>query len=158
MHPSFENLAIIDTPSLHASLMDIHHNTSLRSILEDDYISSAFKTHIPSCLSKGVRLWFIVKPFICSFYITHFIFSSMLHFCFNLIQPSTSSLFTYECGHGLDAFGMHLTHCLFGGQQIATHDAIRNACMSLLEKMGTLYGKSRGTPLHQVFDCEPIFT
>jgi hypothetical protein len=126
MHPSFENLAIFDTPSLHASLMDIHHNTSLRSILEDDYISSTFKTHIPFCLSKGVGLWLVVKPFIYSFCITHFIFSSMLHFCFSLIQPSASNLFTYECGHELDASGMHLTHCLFGGQQIATHDAIQN--------------------------------
>jgi len=124
MHPSFENLAITDTPGLHASLMDIHHNTSLRSILKDDYISSAFKTHIPFCLSKVVGLWLVVRPFICSFCIIHFIFSSILHFCFNLIQPSTSNLFTYECGHGLDASSMHLTHCLFGGQQITTHDTI----------------------------------
>jgi hypothetical protein len=36
MHLSFENLAIIGTLGLEASLMDFHHNTSLGSILEDD--------------------------------------------------------------------------------------------------------------------------
>jgi hypothetical protein len=40
MHPSLENLVIIGTPNLQASLMDTHHNTSLRSILEDDFIPS----------------------------------------------------------------------------------------------------------------------
>jgi hypothetical protein len=35
MHPSFENLAIISTLNLHAYLMDIHHNTSIRSMLEE---------------------------------------------------------------------------------------------------------------------------
>jgi len=40
MHPSFESLTIIDAPSLQAFLMDFHHDTSLKSILEDDSISS----------------------------------------------------------------------------------------------------------------------
>jgi hypothetical protein len=33
VHPSFESLAIINAPSLQASLMDIHHDTSLRFTL-----------------------------------------------------------------------------------------------------------------------------
>ncbi len=51
-----------------ASLMDIHHNTSFRYILEDDFISSASKVRIYSCLGKGTRLWLIAKPSIHSFY------------------------------------------------------------------------------------------
>ncbi len=39
MHLCFEGLAITSALGLHASLMDIHHDTSLRSILEDDSIS-----------------------------------------------------------------------------------------------------------------------
>jgi hypothetical protein len=39
-----------------------------------------------------------------------------------------------ECGHGLDAFGMHLTHCLFKGQQIATHDTIKNFVYAFIRK------------------------
>jgi hypothetical protein len=39
MHLSFESLAITNTPSLQAFLMGIHHDTSLKSILEDDSIS-----------------------------------------------------------------------------------------------------------------------
>ncbi len=35
MHPYFESLTIISTPSLQTSLMDIRHDTSFRSILED---------------------------------------------------------------------------------------------------------------------------
>jgi hypothetical protein len=35
--------------------MDIHHDTSFRSILEDDSISFTFKVHICFCSSKGVR-------------------------------------------------------------------------------------------------------
>jgi hypothetical protein len=38
----------------------------------------------------------------------------VLHFCFNLIQPSTFNLLICECEHGLNAFGMHLIHCPFG--------------------------------------------
>ncbi len=95
--------------------MDIHHDTSFRSILEGDSISSTFKSHICSCSSKGARLWLIIKPFICSFRITHFTFISMLRFRLSLIWPSTSNLFMCKCGHGLDAFGTHLTHSPFRG-------------------------------------------
>jgi hypothetical protein len=34
-------------------LMDIHHDTSLKSILGDDSIFSTSKAHICSCSSKG---------------------------------------------------------------------------------------------------------
>ncbi len=40
MHLSFESLVIIGTPGLQASLMNIHHDTSFRFILENDFISS----------------------------------------------------------------------------------------------------------------------
>jgi len=95
--------------------MDIHHDTSFRSILEDDSISSTFKTHICNCSSKGVGLWLIVRPSICLFHIAHFTFTSMLHFCFSLIQPLAFSLFMCECEHGLDASSTHLTCYSFGG-------------------------------------------
>ncbi len=96
-----------------SSLMDIHHDTSLKFILEDDSISSAFRTRIRSCSSKGARLWLIVKPSIYLLYITHFIFILTLCFHLNLIQPSTFSLFMCECEHGLDTYGTHLAHCSF---------------------------------------------
>jgi len=124
MHPSFESSVVIRALSLQASLMDIHHDTSFKSILEDDSISSTSKVRIRSCLGKGARLWLVVRPSIYSFHITHFTFTLVLCFHLDLIQPSTSSLFTCECGHGLDTFSTHLTCCLFGGQQIATHDVI----------------------------------
>ncbi len=123
MHLSFENLVVIRALNLQAFLMDIHHDTSLKSILEDDSISSTSKICICSCSSKGARLWLVVRPSIYSFHITHFTFTLVLCFCLDLIQPSTSKLFTCEYGHGLDTFNTHLT-CLFGGQRIATHDVI----------------------------------
>jgi hypothetical protein len=73
--------------------IDIHHNTSLKSILEDNSISSTFKIRIRSCLGKGAGLWLVVRPFICLFHITHFIFTSTLHFHLSLIQPLTSNIF-----------------------------------------------------------------
>jgi hypothetical protein len=123
MHYSFESLVIIGAPSLHASLMEIHHDTSLKFILEDDSIFSTSKACIHFC-SEGAKLWLVVRPSICLFHIAHFTFTSTLHFCLSLIQPLTSYLFTCECGHGFDAFGTHLPHCQFGGQWITTHDAI----------------------------------
>jgi hypothetical protein len=116
--------------------MNIHHDSSFRSILEDDSISSTSKAHICSCSGKGAGLWLIVKPYICLFHITHFIFTFALHFCLNLIQPLASSLFTCECGHGLDTSGTHLTRCLFGGQCITTHDAIKNVLYALTQEIG----------------------
>jgi hypothetical protein len=103
--------------------MDIHHDTSFRSIFEDDSISLAY---IYSCSGKGVGLWLIDRPSIHSFHITHSTFTSTLHFHLSLIQPSTSSIFTCECEHGLNASGTHLTCCPFEGQRIATHDIIKH--------------------------------
>jgi hypothetical protein len=105
-------------------LMDFHHNTSLRSIFEDDSISSKFKACIRSCSSMGAMIWLVVKPSIHSFHITHHTFTLVLHFHLGLIQPMASNLLMCECGHWLDAFDMHLTHCPFGGQRITTHDTI----------------------------------
>jgi hypothetical protein len=56
MHHSLESLAVSNTLGIHASLMDNYHNTSLRFILEDDFISLASRTHICFCLSKGGRV------------------------------------------------------------------------------------------------------
>jgi hypothetical protein len=139
--------------------MDIHHNTSFRSsILEDDSISSTSKAHICICSGKRSALWLIIKPSIYSFCITHFIFTSMLHFRFNLTQLLASSLFTCKCGHRLDTFGMHLVHCLFGGQQTITHDAIWDVMCALAWRSGHVVWKSGGTPLHQEFHYNPIST
>jgi hypothetical protein len=124
--------------------MDIHHNTSLRSILEDDSISSASKTCIYCYLGKGARLWLVAKPYICLFRIAHSIFTSMLRFHLSLIQPLAFSLLTCltcECRHELDAFNTHLTHCPFGSQQITTHDAIRNVMYALVRKNGHIVWK-----------------
>jgi hypothetical protein len=104
--------------------MDIHHNTSLRFILEDDSIRSTSKTCIHFCASKGVGLWLVARPSIHLFHITHFIFISTLCFCLGLIQPLAFNLLTCECGDELDACSMHLFCCPFGGQWIATHNAI----------------------------------
>jgi hypothetical protein len=85
MHPSFESLILIGTLGLLASLMDIHHNKSFRSILEDDSISLASKAHIRFCSGKGARLRLIARPSIHLFRIAHFIFTLALHFHFSLI-------------------------------------------------------------------------
>jgi hypothetical protein len=62
--------------------MDIHHNTSIGSILEDDSISLESKTRIHYCLGKGAWSWLVVRPFIHSLCITHFTFTSTLCSCF----------------------------------------------------------------------------
>jgi hypothetical protein len=45
--------AVIGAPSLQASLMDIHHYTSLRSILEDDFVSSTSRIRIVFVQARG---------------------------------------------------------------------------------------------------------
>ncbi len=92
--------------------MDFHHNTSIRSILEDDSVSSTFRACICSCLGKGVVLWLVVRS-ICSFHIAHSTFTSTLCFHFNLIQLLASNIFMCEFEHGLDTFGTHLVYCSF---------------------------------------------
>jgi hypothetical protein len=117
-------------------LMDIHHDTSLRFILEDGLISLASTSHICFCSNKRARLSLVVKPSIRSFHITHSIFISTLCFCLGLIQPLGFNLLTCECGQRLDTFGTDLTCCLFGGQRISTHDAIWNVMYALAWKNG----------------------
>jgi hypothetical protein len=107
MHLSFESLVVTNAPGVQAPLMDIHHDTSLKSILKDDSMCSTFRAHIHFCLGKGLQLWLVVRPFICLFYITHFTFTSTLHFCLSLIQPTTFNFLTCGCGHKLDASNMH---------------------------------------------------
>ncbi len=112
----FKKVQLLLAPKVYkASLMDIHHDTSFRSILKDNSISSTSRAHICFCLSKGARLWLITRPSIYSFCIAHSTFTLALHFHLNLIQPLASKFFTYECGHRLDASGTHLFHCPFGG-------------------------------------------
>jgi hypothetical protein len=152
MHPSFENLVITVTPSLHAFFMDTQHDISLRSILEDDFIPSTSKVRIHSCSSKGAKLSLVAKPSICSFPITHFTFTSTLCFCFGLIQPLASSLLTYKCGHKLHASNTHLAHCPFRDQQIITHDTTPS------KRVDMMYGESSVTPLHQKFHYKSIST
>jgi hypothetical protein len=89
MHPSFESLVVTNAPSLHASLMNIHHNTSFRFILEDDSISSTSKTCICFGSSKGAGLWLIARPSIylfCIAFYFHFsiAFSSQFDLTFNI--------------------------------------------------------------------------
>jgi hypothetical protein len=116
--------------------MEFHYDTSLRFILEDDSISLAFKAHICSCSGKGVRLWLVARPFIHSFFIAHYTFTSVLPFCFGLIQPLASNLFTCECELRLDTSGTNLIRCPFGGQRIATYDTIQNIMYALVRKSG----------------------
>ncbi len=131
----FLSLVITNTLGLKASLMDIHHNTSLRPILKDDSISFVSRAHICFCSDKEpTRLWLIAWPSICSIYIAHFIFTLAMHFCFDLIQSLTISLIMCECEYGLNVFDTHLAHCLFGGQQIATHDAIIDVMYTFTQK------------------------
>jgi hypothetical protein len=88
--------------------MDIHHNTSSKFILEDGSISLASKACIHSCSGKGVGLWLVVRPSICSFCITHFIFTSTLCFHLGLIQPLIFSFLTCECDQKVE----HIWHTL----------------------------------------------
>jgi hypothetical protein len=83
----------------------------------------------------------IAKPSICSSCIAHFTFTSVLRFYFSLIQPLASSLFMCGCRHGLDASGMNLTRCPYGGQQITTHDAIRDIMYAFVKKIGHIVWK-----------------
>jgi len=115
MHLFFESLEVFGPQGLHASMMNVHHDTSFRSILYDDSIFSTSKTHIRSYSCKGARLCLIARPSICLFCIARFTFISVLRFHLDLIQPSPSILFTCECGHMLNACSMHLACCPFGG-------------------------------------------
>jgi hypothetical protein len=66
-------------------LMDFHHETSLRFILEDDSIFSASRACICSCSSKRVGLWLVVRSSICLIHIAHSTFTLELHFRFGFI-------------------------------------------------------------------------
>ncbi len=56
---------------------------------------------------------------------SHTLFSPQrLRFRLGVIQPLASNLLMCECEHMLDTSSTHLIHCMFGGQWIATRDAI----------------------------------
>jgi hypothetical protein len=46
-----------------------------------------------------------------------------------------------ECGHWLDAFGMHLIHCPFKGQRIITRDVIKDVVYAFIQKSGHVVWK-----------------
>jgi hypothetical protein len=104
-------------------------------ILEDDFMFSNSKAYIHFCSGTGTGLCLIIKPSIYSFHIAHSTFTSTLCCCFNLIQPSTSSFFTCECGHKFNTSSTHL-RCPFRDQQIATHDTIRDFIYIIAWKSG----------------------
>jgi len=53
MHPSSKSLTVNGAPSLHVFLLDIHHDTSFRSILENDFITLTSKAHIYFVWARG---------------------------------------------------------------------------------------------------------
>jgi hypothetical protein len=114
--------------------MDFHHDTSLRFILEDDFISSTSKACIHFCSGKGAGLWLVVKPSINLFHIAHFYFHFNVAFSSQFDSSFNIFFFMCECGQGLDTSNMHLTHCPFGGLQIATRDAIQVVMYALVRK------------------------
>jgi hypothetical protein len=65
----------------------------------------------------------------------------MLGFHFGLIQPFAFNLLTCECGHGLETFGTRLPCCPFGGQRIATHNAIQDIMYAFVRKNGHVVWK-----------------
>jgi hypothetical protein len=71
MHPCFESVVIIIALDLHAFFMDIHHNTSIKYILEDDSIFSTSRACIRSCLSYD---WLLGHLSIC--FTSHVLLSS----------------------------------------------------------------------------------
>ncbi len=100
MHPFFQNLAITSTPSLQASLMNFHHDTSLRSILENDSISSSSRAHICSCSGKGNKAMVGCQA-IYLFILHHTLYFHLsIAFSLQFDQPSTSSTFTCEWDMG----------------------------------------------------------
>ncbi len=128
-------LAITSTLGLHAFLINIHHNTSFWLIFEDGSISFTYRTCICFCSSKGpTGLWLIARPFICLFHITHSTFTLTMHFRLDLIQPLTFSVVMCECEYRLNTSSMHLAHCLFRGQQIATHVVIIDVMYAFIQK------------------------
>jgi len=96
--------------------MDFHHDTSFRSILEDNPFLQHLKLAFVLVRTRGHDYgWLVIRPSIHPFCITHFTFTLVLRFHFGLIQPSTFNLLICEGGHGLDTFDMYLIHCPFGG-------------------------------------------
>ncbi len=85
IHPSFESLAVINAPSLHASLMDIHHNTSFKPILEDDSIFSISKSTSTFVQARGHGYGWLLGHLFYLFCIAYFTFTSTMCFCFSLI-------------------------------------------------------------------------
>jgi hypothetical protein len=139
MHHSFESLVVIGTPSQQAFLMDIHHDTSFKFILEDDSISSASRAHIRSSSCKGVGLWLVVNHL--SIHFTSHILFSPQRYVFISIWFSLRNLLMCECEHRLDAYGTHLARYLFRGQWIITHGTIWNVMSALVRKNGHVVWK-----------------
>jgi hypothetical protein len=111
--------------------MDIHHDTSFRSVLEDDSFLMLLE---PTFAFVGAKGGAMVDYWAIYMYVPHrtLYFHINNNFCLSLIQPSKSSLFMCECGHGSNASGTHLTCCPFKGQQIATHNTIKDVMYALV--------------------------
>jgi hypothetical protein len=123
--------------------MDIHHDKSFRSILEDDSISLTSRAYIYFCSAKGVGLWLIIRPFIYLFHIAHFTFISTLHFVSIWFNFQHLVFFMCEYTHGLNTFDTDLTSCLFGGQQITTHDTTKNIMYAFAGESGHVVWRER---------------
>jgi len=83
--------------------------------LEDDFIPLASRAAFVLVWARGWGYgWLLGHLSIC--FALHILRSPQCCFFFDLIQTLTFNFLTCECGHKLDAFGMHLFRCPFGGQ------------------------------------------
>jgi len=77
-----------------------------------------------------------------------FYFHLNIVFLFQFDSPLAFSFLTCEYGHMFDAYGKDIANCLFGGQQIATHDTIWDVMYAFAWKSGHAVWKNIGMRLH----------
>jgi hypothetical protein len=92
--------------------------------------------HLRLCANQNAKAWLLTRPIILFFHLLSNVFSTSLHAKLSLSHPLVLGVSHYICSQPLDPMGIHLLHCVHGGERMALHDVVWNVFMAIVKDVG----------------------
>ncbi len=127
--PPFEQLVEKDVHQFLKNISKWLHNRSFSNILFD-FSWDSHHASLSSCVGSKMRTWLSTHIIIIFFCLASNVFSFAKCTMLGLLHLLALGLSHYIFGQPLDPKGIHLLHCIHGGERIVFHDA-HVGCLSI---------------------------
>ncbi len=132
----FNSLVVQSYPQMKFSLMDQLYEYEFTLFLTNALLD-VMQTHLHSCAGPtSSQVWLLTHLSTLSFCLslTHFLITLCIHL--GIPHPMIAHISRCECGHTIDALGIHLLHCACRNERTTTHDTLQNIVAIVTLKSG----------------------